>query len=59
MEEERRIIQISAIPATPDHNVGALALCNDGSIWENYANPEHHTWDGWHRLPAIPQGGAL
>jgi hypothetical protein len=53
----RKIIQISAIPATTEHTNGILALCDDGMVWENYSNPDKPTWDGWHPLPAIPQGG--
>lgn len=55
-QASRQIIQIAAIPATETHNVGVLALCQDGTLWDNYADPDNNTWDGWHQLPSIPEG---
>ncbi|HEY4050599.1 MAG TPA: hypothetical protein VGM27_27350, partial [Acidobacteriaceae bacterium] len=55
----RRVIQIAAIPASQGHSYGVIALCEDGTIWDNFfafevERPEHPHWTGWEQLPFIP-----
>lgn len=55
-----RVLSIAAIPSAHEHSNGVIALCEDGSIWTNYFIGKMAEWNGWERLPALPDdGGAL
>jgi hypothetical protein len=55
----RRIIQIAASEAASDnwYSRHALALCDDGTVWEICTSYLDRAKDGdiWRQLPPIPQ----
>lgn len=48
--ENRKIIQLAAIPQSDDTLPTLFALCNDGSVW--FINKDHF----WLRVEPVPQG---
>jgi hypothetical protein len=51
----RRIVQVSSVSETKDHDMAILALCDDGSLWLLPRRPDLK----WERLPPIPDDGPL
>ena len=49
----RKIVQISAIPETKERKQAAIALCDDGTVWETWITGSE--WAMWQKLPDIPQ----
>lgn len=53
----RRIVQIATIPAIPgQHSYAVFALCEDGTIWENFSDATSKSpndWVGWEQIPPV------
>lgn len=51
---ERKITQISTIPAGGGYTSGVLALAEDGSLWLSSKKLDGDTFGAWSRFKALP-----